>query len=342
MLRQLLSVPMLARRLPRNLSRLRSFVTAASSCHGGTEGTAHHLHVDAKTRIIYQGFTGRAATANAKDTIEYGTQVVGGVSPGKGGWGRTHLDLPVFGTVREAMDDVAPHVSAVFVPAPFAAAAIVEAVEAEVPLIVAVAEHVPVHDLLRVHEVLRTQSRSRLVGPNSPGIIAPEQCRVGIMPFAQYRRGRVGIVSKSGTLSYEAVGATTAAGLGQSLVLAVGGDAMPGTSISDALAVFFAQPETEGIIVIGEIGGEQELRAAELIRRYRASTSHPKPIVAMVAGQTAPRGRTMGHAGAFLSPRDATAKEKAAALERAGAVIVPHPGVMGVVMKELLATTCAG
>ncbi|KYK57369.1 succinate-CoA ligase [Drechmeria coniospora] len=331
MLRQLLSVPMLARRLPRNLSRLRSFVTAASSCHGGTEGTAHHLHVDAKTRIIYQGekHTPPAAYASRNRLAHLR-------SP------RLHRTGGKRDVRLDAMDNVAPHVSAVFVPAPFAAAAIVEAVEAEVPLIVAVAEHVPVHDLLRVHEVLRTQSRSRLVGPNSPGIIAPEQCRVGIMPFAQYRRGRVGIVSKSGTLSYEAVGATTAAGLGQSLVLAVGGDAMPGTSISDALAVFFAQPETEGIIVIGEIGGEQELRAAELIRRYRASTSHPKPIVAMVAGQTAPRGRTMGHAGAFLSPRDATAKEKAAALERAGAVIVPHPGVMGVVMKELLATTCAG
>lgn len=186
------------------------------------------------------------ATSNAKDTIEYGTRVVGGVSPGKGG--QTHLGLPVFGTVREvskhvfiarthklltsirqAMSEVKPHVSAVFVPAQFAAKAIIESIEAEVPLVVSVAEHIPVHDLMRVQEVLRTQSRSRLVGPNCPGIIAPEQCRVGIMPYRQYRRGRLGIVSKSGTLSYEAVGATSAAGLGQSLVVVVGGDSMPGT-----------------------------------------------------------------------------------------------------------------
>jgi succinyl-CoA synthetase alpha subunit len=225
-----------------------------------------------------------------------------------------------------------------------------------VPLVVSVAEHVPVHDMLRVHEVLRTQSRTRLVGPNCPGIIAPEQCRVGIMPYKQYKRGCVGIVSKSGTLSYEAVGATTREGLGQSIVVGMGGDMLPGeckkrqgallnelvtnvpegTTLVDGLKLFFDHDETKGIIVIGEIGGEAELKAADLIKEYRRSAPNPKPIIAMVAGRTAPAGRTMGHAGAMLSPRDASADEKAKALEEAGAVVVPHPGVMGTVMRELL------
>ncbi|OAQ97397.1 hypothetical protein LLEC1_05661 [Akanthomyces lecanii] len=255
------------------------------------------------------------ATANAKDTIAYGTRIVGGVSPGKGG--QTHLDLPVFNTVREA-------------------------IEAEVPLVVSVAEHIPVHDMLRVHEVLQTQSRTRLVGPNCPGIIAPEQCRVGIMPYRQYRRGCVGIVSKSGTLSYEAVGATSRAGLGQSVVVGMGDggaaadDGRKGTTLVDGLRLFFKDDETKGIIVIGEIGGEAELRAAEVITEYRARTADPKPIIAMVAGQTAPEGRVMGHAGAILMPRDVSAAAKADALSKAGAIVVPHPGVMGDTMKELL------
>ncbi|RSL55564.1 hypothetical protein CEP54_009338 [Fusarium duplospermum] len=273
------------------------------------------------------------ATINAKDTIEYGTNVVGGVSPGKGG--QTHLDLPVFNTVREAMAEVKPHVSAVFVPAQFAAKAIIESIEAEVPLVVSVAEHVPVHDMLRVHEILRTQSKTRLVGPNCPGIIAPEQCRVGIMPYQQYTRGCVGIVSKSGTLSYEAVGSTSRAGLGQSIVVGMGGDMLPGTTLADGLRLFFEHEETKGIIVIGEIGGEAELEAAELIKEYR-KTSNPKPVVAMVAGRTAPEGKTMGHAGAVFSAGDITAGAKAKALEDAGAIVVPHPGVMGEKMRELL------
>ncbi|KAL6803599.1 succinate-CoA ligase [Trichoderma sp. SZMC 28012] len=234
------------------------------------------------------------------------------------------------------MKTVRPHVSAVFVPAQFAAKAIIESIEAEVPLVVSVAEHIPVHDMLRVHEILRTQSKTRLVGPNCPGIIAPEQCRVGIMPYKQYQRGCIGIVSKSGTLSYEAVGATSAVGLGQSIVLGMGGDLLPGTTLADGLRLFFEDEETKGIIVIGEIGGEAELRAAELIREYRQSTPRPKPIVAMVAGKTAPLGRIMGHAGAVLTPRDVPADIKAKALEDAGAVVVPHPGVMGVTMKQLL------
>ncbi|TDZ27354.1 Succinate--CoA ligase [ADP-forming] subunit alpha [Colletotrichum spinosum] len=279
------------------------------------------------------------ATSNSKDTIAYGTKVVGGVSPGKGG--QEHLGLPVFNTVKEvwsrqAMQEVKPHASAVFVPAQFAAAAITEAIEAEVPLVVSVAEHVPVHDMARVHEILQTQNKTRLVGPNCPGIIAPEQCRIGIMPYKQYTRGVVGIVSKSGTLSYEAVGATTKAGLGQSIVVGMGGDMMPGTTLLDGLRLFFDHEETEGIIVIGEIGGEAELRAAEAIREYNRSTPNPKPIVAMVAGRTAPRGKTMGHAGALLTPGDVSADTKARALQEAGALVVSHPGVMGVEMKRLL------
>ncbi|OAA59389.1 succinate-CoA ligase (alpha subunit) [Cordyceps fumosorosea ARSEF 2679] len=299
------------------------------------EKTIGNLRINQDSRVIFQGFTGRAATANAKDTIAYGTRIVGGVSPGKGG--QTHLDLPVFNTVREAVRDVKPQVSAVFVPAAGAAAAILEAVEAEVPLVVSVAEHIPAHDMLRVHAALRTQSRTRLVGPNCPGIVAPPaRCRVGIMPYRQYRPGCIGIVSKSGTLSYEAVGATSAAGLGQSLVVGMGGDLLPGTTLVDGLKLFFDDDETKGIIVIGEIGGEAELRAAEVIKEYRARTPEPKPIIAMVAGCTAPEGRIMGHAGAVLMPRDVSAADKAEALSNAGAVVVPHPGVMGETMKQLL------
>ncbi|KAI3549108.1 succinate-CoA ligase [Colletotrichum filicis] len=301
---------------------------------GAYESTIANLSIDQNTRVIYQGFTGKAATKNARDTIEYGTQIVGGVSPGKGG--QDHLGLPVFDTVQEAVKHVKPHASAVFVPAQFAAGAIIEAIEAEIPLVVSVAEHVPLHDMARVQEILRTQSRTRLVGPNCPGIIAPDQCRIGIMPYKQYTKGVVGIVSKSGTLSYEAVGATTKAGLGQSIVVGMGGDMMPGTTLLDGLKLFFEHEETRGIIVIGEIGGEAELRAAEAIRDYRKLTPNPKPIIAMVAGRTAPQGKTMGHAGAILSARDVPADIKAKALEEAGAIVVPHPGAMGNEMRRLL------
>ncbi|KAI1041444.1 hypothetical protein LB505_005671, partial [Fusarium chuoi] len=284
--------------------------------------TIRNLKITDQTRVIYQ------------DTINYGTNVVGGVSPDKGG--RPHLGLPVFNTVKEAMKEVKPDASAVFVPAKFAAAAILEAIEAEVPLVVSVAEHVPVHDMLRVHEVLRTQSKTRLVGPNCPGIISPNQCRVGIMPYKQYTRGCVGIVSKSGTLSYEAVGSTSRVGLGQSLVIGMGGDMLPGTTLADGLKLFFDHDETKGIIVIGEIGGEAELEAAELIREHRRTSPRPKPVIAMVAGRTAPEGKAMGHAGAIWRDGDVTAEAKTKALEDAGAIIVPHPGVMGERMKELL------
>lgn len=296
--------------------------------------TVPNLIIDEHTPVIYQGFTGRAATANARDTIEYGTNVVGGVSPGKGG--SQHLDRPVFNTVSEAMAAVNPHASAVFVPALAAGKAIEEAIEAEVPLIVSVAEHIPVHDMLRVQQMLRTQSKSRLVGPNCPGIIAPERCRIGIMPYKQFKRGKVGIVSKSGTLSYEAVGATTKVGLGQSIVVGMGGDLLPGTSLKDGLELFYGHEDTEGIIVVGEIGGDAELEAADSIQEYIKSTPNPKPVVAMVAGRTAPKGKVMGHAGALLAPGDQSAKAKVKALENAGAVVVPHPGLLGEEMLRLL------
>lgn len=239
------------------------------------------------------------------------------------------------------METLKPHASAVFVPASHAAKAITEAIEAEVPLVVSVAEHIPVHDMLRVQEILRTQTKTRLVGPNCPGIIAPGECRIGIMPYKQFTRGVVGIVSKSGTLSYEAVGATTRAGLGQSLVVGMGGDMMPGTTLLDGLRLFFQHEATEGIILIGEIGGEAEMRAAEAIREYRKTTPNPKPIVAMVAGATAPKGRTMGHAGAIQTAHDVPAEVKTRALEEAGAIIVPHPGLMGSVMASLLGASTA-
>ena len=292
--------------------------------------------IDESTPVIYQGFTGRVATSNAKDSMEYGTNVVGGVSPGKGG--SQHLGKPVFNTVAEAMREVKPHATAVFVPALAAGKAIEEAIEAEVPLIVSVAEHVPVHDMLRVQQMLKTQTKSRLVGPNCPGIIAVDKCRLGIMPYKQFLKGKVGIVSKSGTLSYEAVGATTRAGLGQSIVVGMGGDLLPGTTLKDGLELFYEHDQTEGIIVIGEIGGRAEFDAADSIRDYLANTpeSQRKPIVAMIAGRTAPKGKVMGHAGALLSPGDQGAEAKAQALAAAGAVVVPHPGLLGEEMQKLL------
>ncbi|CAI0653854.1 unnamed protein product [Colletotrichum noveboracense] len=332
--RQWLKVAKASRQAPHFGNVRRTFSTSSANKSSYEKDTIANLRTDGNTRVIYQGFTGRAATLNAKDTIEYGTNVVGGVSPGKGG--KDHLGLPVFDTVKEAMDKVKPHASAVFVPAQFAASAITEAIEAEIPLVVSVAEHVPVHDMARVQEILRTQTKTRLVGPNCPGIIAPNQCRIGIMPYKQYSKGIVGIVSKSGTLSYEAVGATTKAGLGQSIVVGMGGDMMPGTTLLDGLRLFFEHEETKGIIVIGEIGGEAELRAAEAIKEYRRKSRSPKPIIAMVAGRTAPQGKTMGHAGALLTPRDVPADIKAKALAEAGALVVPHPGVMGDEMKKLL------
>ncbi|KAH6845180.1 succinyl-CoA synthetase-like protein [Chaetomium sp. MPI-CAGE-AT-0009] len=298
--------------------------------------TLRNLRIGNHTRVMFQGFTGKLATANAKDSISWGTRIVGGVTPGRTA---EHLGLPVLPTVRSAVEQLKPDATAIYVAAHQAAAAIEEAIEAEVPLIIAVAEHIPLHDMLRVHSVLKSQSKSRLVGPNSPGIIsAVGRCRIGFQPLPCFTPGRVGIVAKSGTLSYEAVASTTRAGLGQSLCIGVGGDIVPGTDLQEALSVLEHDPDTDGIALIGEIGGGGESDAADWIREYRSRSKYPKPVVALVAGITEAPGRIMGHAGAFTTAGEPDAKAKRAALESAGATIVGHPAEFGDALKARLGT----
>ncbi|KAL2257904.1 hypothetical protein VTK26DRAFT_8988 [Humicola hyalothermophila] len=296
--------------------------------------TLPNLRIGSHTRVIFQGFTGKQATANARDSIAWGTKIVGGVTPGRTG---EHLGLPVLPTVRSAMEQLKPDATAIYVAAHQAAAAIEEAVEAEVPLIVAVAEHIPLHDMLRIHSVLKSQSKCRLVGPNSPGIIsAIGECRIGFQPLPCFSPGRVGIIAKSGTLSYEAVASTTRAGLGQSLCIGVGGDIAPGTDLREALAVLEDDPDTDAIALIGEIGGTGELEAADWIREYHSRSKSPKPIAALVAGVREAPGRIMGHAGAFTIVGEPDAKAKIAALEAAGAMIVDHPAKFGGTLRARL------
>ncbi|CCG84900.1 protein of unknown function [Taphrina deformans PYCC 5710] len=288
--------------------------------------------IDASTRLIYQGFTGTVATSNAQATLSYGTNVVGGVSPGKGG--TRHLDLPVFNTVQEAKEALRPDATAIFVPAFKAKDAIMEAIEAEIPIIVSVSEGIPIHDTLQVHEALRASGRSRLIGPNCPGLINPAaKVRIGIMPYAQFSPGCIGIISKSGTLSYEGVSETTKHGLGQSIVLGIGGDMLPGTSMVEALSAILPRADTKGVILIGEIGGRMELEAALWIKEHNVQR---KPIVGLIAGHTAPEDKVMGHAGALRRSGDLTALDKSRALEEAGVSIVRHTGLLGSRMKALL------
>ncbi|KAJ5771017.1 uncharacterized protein N7511_003068 [Penicillium nucicola] len=276
----------------------------------------------------------KQATANVKESLEWGTKIVGGVKPGVEG---EHLGLPVFPSVRVAQEKSKPDASAIYVPGAQTAQAIEEAIEAEIPLVVAVAEHVPIHDILRIHAILATQSKTRLVGANCPGIIsATGKCRIGFQPLPCFAPGNVGIVAKSGTLSYETVASTTRAGLGQSLCISMGGDVLAGTNFVDGLRVFEDDPETEGMILVGEIGGTAELDAAEWIREYRRRVRDPKPIMALVGGREAPPGRIMGHAGAWAAPGEPDAETKYRALERAGAVMVDHPEKFGAGMKMLL------
>ncbi|CAG7956015.1 unnamed protein product [Penicillium olsonii] len=323
----------LPKRAPRALRVPLTRRFATSPRTASYADTLPNLKIGAHTKVLFQGFTGRQATANVKESLAWGTKIVGGVKPGVEG---EHLDLPVFPSVKAAQIQAKPDASAIYVPGNQTAQAIEEAIEAEIPLVVAVAEHVPIHDILRIHSMLQTQSKTRLVGANCPGIIsAIGKCRIGFQPLPCFAPGNIGIVAKSGTLSYETVASTSRAGLGQSLCISMGGDVLAGTDFVDALSIFEHDPDTEGIILVGEIGGTAEMDAAEWITDYRR-TADPKPIMALVGGLEAPPGRIMGHAGAWAAPGEPDAETKYKALERAGAVMVNHPEKFGDGMKSLL------
>jgi len=308
---------------------------SASSRYSSYDDTIQNLKIGSHTRVIFQGFTGKQATANAKESIAWGTNVVGGVKPNGSG---EHLGLPVLPSVRAAMEQLRPDATGIYVAAHQATAAIEEAIEAEVPLIVAVAEHIPLHDMMRIHSMLQSQSKSRLVGANAPGIIsAIGRCRIGFQPLPTFSPGHIGIVAKSGTLSYETVGSLTRAGVGQSLCIAVGGDVVAGTNFVDALKVFEGDEDTEAIIIVGELGGTTEEEAADWIKDYRKRVKNPKPIAAVMGGFEAPAGKVMGHAGAWAGLGEGTAASKYKALEDAGVTMVDHPAKFGGVMKDILA-----
>jgi len=284
--------------------------------------------VDRSTRVIFQGFTGREASFHAQASIDYGTQVVGGVTPGKGG--QTHLNLPVFNTVAEAVKQTGANASVIFVPPPFAADAIMEATEAGVPLVVCITEGIPTSDMVRVRTFMQGRP-TRLIGPNCPGIISPGKCKIGIMPAHIHKQGNVGVVSRSGTLTYEAVGQLSKLNIGQSTCIGIGGDPIIGTTFLEAIELFNADAETHAIVMIGEIGGNAEEAAADYIQKHVK-----KPVVGFIAGQTAPPGRRMGHAGAIISGGSGKAEDKMKAMERAGITVCASPAEIGEKVKSRL------